>query len=128
MTGQIWSADGLIRHHANCTNPDDVRIGVGRYGDKLVRCRSCSAFGVITPAADRQAKMAAVIVQVEQIAAAPKTARKRAPAKPVGVWRCGAHPDQPVTVRGRGCPDCAQALAEAREARAARRRRKTDGD
>lgn len=81
------------------------------HGRTRFRCSACGAQRIQEPATPAAAAVAT-------IARAATTARRRAldatepPAAKIDViargrHRCRAHPEQPVSWKGRGCPDCA---------------------
>lgn len=85
------------RHAPGCRREDMDEPRIGREGDVLRRCNSCR------------------MLTVEK---APEP--EQAPAV-LSLYRCRAHPEQPVSWRGTGCEPCA---AERERSRAERRRRR----
>lgn len=86
-----------IPHRPSCDRTAEVTIRPGERGDDIATCTACGRF---------------TFVAREQ----PQAREIRSP------WRCPAHPDQAVTWRGTGCPNCAADLARHRQAKAGRRR------
>lgn len=108
-----------IFHEYDCTGPE-LFDTVGRRGDPIVRCRACGRFALASPKARPVAPVAPV--EPRPVLDMPRPSRVRpaaavavvepAPAPaPVAVtlasrYRCGGHPDAPVTWKGTGCPEC----------------------
>ena len=89
-----------IEHRRTCVSPN-VSVFTGERGDKLARCLTCSRYCVL-----------------EAAPAPPADVRAPVPSS----FRCGAHPTEPVTWKGTGCPTCTQEQVDARNRRAARRK------
>lgn len=95
-----------VNHTADC-HSEDVRRVLGSMGDTLDRCAGCGRFAVVdAPPPGR--------VGADHGAAAGVPGASR--------YRCRVHPEQPVTWRGTGCPDChAEKVERAARCRRARR-------
>lgn len=97
-----------IRHKQYCQRLDDaVERWVGRLGDPMIRCTSCKSYAI-----DKKPEPSGA-------ESAPLTS----------TYFCRAHYN-PVTFKGRGCPECAteMAAAKARRSERARLRRGPQGE
>lgn len=84
-----------VTHRDDCIRPH-VGTFTGERGDHLARCINCG--------------------RVEVLEANPD-----APKPPPSRYYCAGHPEQPVTWRGTGCPECDQDRADYMARRAALR-------
>ena len=114
-----------IHHRAQCSKREPFET-VGKMGDALLRCRNCNRFVMLDSAraraADRSPVAPVAPVEPRVVLEMPRPPRVRpaavvavvepAPAPaPVAVtlasrYRCGDHPEVPVTWKGTGCPEC----------------------
>ena len=114
MTTTTTAQSHRIRHAPECrpTAADYVKTRGGK-GDLLLRCQSCRQFVVLAPAATRNTprptpehtpKPAPATAPAVAAVDAPEPAPE--PAVAVARYRCGDHPEVPVTWKGTGCPEC----------------------
>lgn len=118
-----------IKHRADCYRHEPYET-TGALGDALIRCRSCARFVMLASlshaAQRRGAQLAAarpvrpvesrVVLDMPRPARVRREGAQRAPEPapapaPVAVtlasrYRCGDHPEVPVTWKGTGCPEC----------------------
>ena len=111
-----------IHHRAQCSKREPFET-VGKMGDALLRCRNCNRFVMLDSARARAAgRRPVAAVEPREVLPMPRPSRVRpaavvavvepAPAPaPVAVtlasrYRCGDHPEVPVTWKGTGCPEC----------------------
>lgn len=106
----------MIHHELNCPKPG-TELATGTKGDTMERCTYCRAWAPIGTAPHNQRRRTEP-VQTRRATAtttrytAPVAVVEATPAPaPVVVtlasrYRCGDHPEVPVTWKGTGCPEC----------------------
>lgn len=98
----------VLRHFDGCADP---RLATyrGTRGDAMLQCRECGKFRPMRQwmLTDTRAVMEAP-PEPPQLTAVTLLAPPLPPTPPalVSTFRCRTHTDQPVSWKGRGCPQC----------------------
>lgn len=82
----------MMIHKSDCPASDDSRVRTfrGHRGDQMARCKECAALSVVDEPDP--------LPDLDEPDLLPDLDQSR--------YRCRAHPEQPVTWKGAGCPDC----------------------